>query len=275
MDLPFQNIPPEADVNVSQEVQVVSEDVPVPMKTLITDGCTSWEFSEGQVSILEQLTRGQSTSGVWLEQRIGRITASNIHSVLTKVRHLEQSAPKRLDCTSLLKKLCTSDGKNLDHVTAIKYGRAMEAEARRCYTDIARKDGHEHVNVSECGMFVMREKVYIGASPDALVKCSCCEEGLLEIKCPLTVAHVDPSVQPPPYITTESDCYVLKKEHPYYSQVIAQMGVTGRKWCDFFVYSKHGSITVHIPFDDSRWQALVKACDFFFEKYMIDFLKSC
>ena len=273
VDLHSQSIPPEAEVNVAMEIQIETQTAPLPMTRLVKDGCTSWKFSQSQVTTLEILTRGQRTSSTWRDQRIGRITASNMHAVLSKVLHIEKCSPKPLDCSSLVQKLCLKSD-DLEHIAAIKYGRAMESEARQQYESSARKSGHTDLTVTECGMFVMPQKVYIGSSPDALVNCSCCGEGLLEIKWRISIAHVDPNAQPPPYIIRENGYNKLKKEHQYYSQVIAQMGVTGRKWCDFFIFSKHGSMKVRVPFDECRWQALVKACDIFFLEYMIDFLKS-
>lgn len=235
--------PPEDDMNVHAEVEVVSEELPPPVPVLIQQGCTSWEFSATQVAGVEHLTKGQGSNSEWFKQKVGRITASNMHSVLTKVRNIERSAPKRLDCSSLLEKLCSGSVKDISHLPAIKYGQSMEAEARKSYMQ-KNKSAHQHLSVQECGLFIVKQHAYMSASPDALVDCSCCGQGLLEIKCPLTLAHVDPSKEPPSYIVTVDGRYTLKKEHPYYNQVISQMGATGRKWCDFFVYSRHESLNV-------------------------------
>ena len=65
---------------------------------------------------------------------------------------------------------------------------------------------------------------------DAVVSCSCCGKGLLEIKCPDSIANQNPC---------ESNLIYLRKSavngkvnlvsiYPYYSQIQTQMGVTGR-----------------------------------------------
>jgi hypothetical protein len=271
VDLPAPHPPPpEADLNVERELEVIADVVPAPIPLQIQQGCTSWEFPTSQTLSLERCTRGQSSNSIWREQRVGRITASNIHAVWTKVQHIKNSFPKRIDCSSLLEKLCIV-GPDLSHVAALKYGQSMEGEARKKYFEQQKKE-HRHLQVSECGMFVVNGQCYIGASPDALVDCSCCGEGLLEIKCPLTLAHADPQQTPPSYIEMVGDHLTLKKGHPYYSQVIAQMGATGRKWCDFFVYSRHGSLTVRVLFDDHWWHSLKESCCTFFTDYMIDFM---
>ena len=180
---------------------------------------------------------------------------------------MQEVAPKRLDCSSLLEKVCATHHDDLNHLPAFKYGRSMEAEARKKYYELHKKS-HKNLEVKECGLFVVQQHAYIGASPDALVTCACCGEGLLEIKCPLTLSHLNPQEQPPPYIDTVDGKFTVKERHPYHSQMIAQMGATGRQWCDFFVYSRQGSLTIRVPFDNCLWQRLVSSCSVFFNDHM-------
>ena len=270
VDLSTPKVPPEADVNVVREEEVVTTYLPPSVCELVKKGCKLWKFPLDQVAAIELQTQGQANNSEWHRQRAGRITSSNVHSVLAKLRHLETSYPKRVDCTNLLQQICSLSCKQLDNVAAIKYGRSMETEARQKYIQISRKYGHTNVTVTECGLCVLPN----GASPDGLVSCDCCHDGVLEIKCPLTVAHTDPEKEPPPYFTCDNGVYALKKDHPYYSQVIMQMGVTGRKWCDFFVYSKHGSISVRIPFDECVWKVMRDACKTFFVNHVIGYIES-
>jgi predicted phage-related endonuclease len=58
-----------------------------------------------------------------------------------------------------------------------------------------------------------------GASPDGLVG----DDGLIEIKCPLTATHIETLLgQAPP--------------SRYLAQMQWQMAVSGRAWCDFVSY---------------------------------------
>lgn len=50
----------------------------------------------------------------------------------------------------------------------------MEEEARQHYLEEMKRLGHKDVKVEPCGLFVMQNKSFIGASPDAVVSCSCC-----------------------------------------------------------------------------------------------------
>ena len=105
------------------------------------------------------------------------------------------------------------------------------------YAKVLSSNGHKDVTVSECGLFVHPEHIYMAASPDAVVSCTCCGKGLLEVKCSLTIAHASPQLCPPAYPTQDdSGVLKLKTSHPYHTQVVMQLAVTGYKWCDFVVF---------------------------------------
>ena len=42
--------------------------------------------------------------------------------------------------------------------------------------------GHDQLSVSPVGLFISVEHPYVGASPDAMVCCSCCGSGICEVK---------------------------------------------------------------------------------------------
>ena len=67
---------------------------------------------------------------------------------------------------------------------ATSYGCEHERDAREEY-----KSGmitkHPEFEIIPCGFFVDNRRSYVGASPDALVECTCCGKGVVEIKCPL------------------------------------------------------------------------------------------
>ena len=99
---------------------------------------------------------------------------------------------------------------------------------------------------------------------DAVVSCGCCGKGLLEIKCPYSIAN---------QIPCEINLTYLRKSavkgkvnlvciHPYYSQVQTQMGVTGR-WCDLLVYTRHGIHLERIMFDQQKWLQILDAAEYF------------
>ena len=118
----------------------------------------------------------------------------------------------------------------------LKYGRLMEPEARKTY-DAIQKKRHQHHETKEYGLFIHPKKIYLGASPDALVSCTCCHEGLLEIKCPRIIATEVPTANNVTALTCVDGRTRRKATHSYYHQVQWQMGVTGTKMVRlFYVY---------------------------------------
>ena len=73
----------------------------------------------------------------------------------------------------------------------LKYGQEMEPIARIKYAEIMSASGHKNFKTN-MWLFVSPEHIYVAASPDAVVYCECCGQGLLQIKCQLKTAHSDP-----------------------------------------------------------------------------------
>ena len=48
----------------------------------------------------------------------------------------------------------------------------------------------------------------------------------------------------------------LKRDHEYYTQVQAKMGLTEAQWCDLIMYTSKGLYVKRIPFDPVFWQDL-------------------
>ena len=57
----------------------------------------------------------------------------------------------------------------------------------------------------------------------------------------------------------------LKKNHICISQIQGQMGIGGRSWCDFIVYTSKGIHVQRIPFEREFWEneLLPKLCSFY------------
>lgn len=265
----------EDDANVGLSVEVETNKIPPTLSYLSSQVNTVQEFmhilpmlSDEEVKALEEHTQGQNISDNWKSHRVGRITASSIHRVLTKVKTLERQKDS-INTVSLVKQLTEPPSSHEKCTPAMKYGQEMEDEARAMYIKEMKNSNHKDINVKKCGLFISKNRFYIGASPDGLVNCSCCDMGLVEIKCPFSIANESPTESNLTYLQkiTEEELK-LKLNHPYFSQVQAQMGVTGRPWCDFFVYTRHGFHLERIMFDSNLWQQLVGAADYFFTNYV-------
>ena len=158
--------------------------------------------------IIHEVEQG---SPAWHELRAGIPTASEFSKIVTpaKWQPSEQAAGymNRLVAELLL-------GHPLDSVgtEAMERGSDLEEKAALAYE---LKTGFETVKVG----FVTNDEGTFGASPDRFVG----EDGLLEIKCPLPGTHVG-------YCLSRS---IEKEKLP---QIMGQLLVTGRKWCDIMSY---------------------------------------
>ncbi|XP_071506667.1 uncharacterized protein [Diadema antillarum] len=245
---PSVNYSPEVDFNLGQEVEVETKNSVDPdcLTTLGGRYETVESFLNGlptytqeEVNVVEEHTRGQAENIQWAKFRAGMITASNLKSAITRQATLDDPcSSKSQDTKPIIERLMgrSTIDRNLPN---LKYGRIMEPIARNAYETIQKENGHQSVQVKECGLFVHPIKVFLGASPDGLVSCKCCDEpGVLEIKCPRTIAFEEPTAENLDYLTMVDGETKLKNNHQYYYQVQCQMGITGRTWCDFFVYSQ-------------------------------------
>jgi hypothetical protein len=155
----------------------------------------------------------------------------------------------------------------------LKYSRLTEPTARDEYAQILKNLGHKNVSVHESGLVIVARNMFIGASPDGMVSCDCCGQGILEIKCPLSIAHLNPKDAPLAYLQeVAGGSRHLKENHSYYSQIQTQMAATGKMWCDFFIFTRHGYYLERIDFNANHWKKLLGAAEFFFQNDMAPFL---
>lgn len=156
----------------------------------------------------------------WIVQRVGCLTASRMYDVIgrykpTKAQLAKGERPEYLKAHEdylmeiVIERLT---GRASEHFVTQAMERGIETEPRaRAAYEIA------YGQDVEDGGFWMHDKIeWFGASPDGLIG----DQGLLEIKCPNTVTHLE-------YLEAE----VIPVE--YASQMLAQLVCTGRKWCDF------------------------------------------
>ncbi|XP_077493418.1 uncharacterized protein LOC144104345 [Amblyomma americanum] len=129
-------------------------------------------ISEGTVKEVESLTKQQSDSPHWFSYRAGRITVS----LMKKACHTKAANPS----VSLIKEICYPEAQTMK-VPAIMWGRNHEKDALAAY---ANSEGTKHDNfkLSKSGLHLSTRYPFSGATPDALVSCSCCRKGVAEFK---------------------------------------------------------------------------------------------
>ena len=143
----------------------------------------------------------------WLAERSGKVTASMISNVLMDPK----TAGYRDYQAQLVAEILTGKPQGSDFTNAaMQFGTETEPLARSAY------EAETGFSVDEVGFCQHPSIERAGASPDGLVGNS----GLVEIKCPKVATHL---------------AYLIADVVPaaYKNQIMWQMAVTGRDWCDF------------------------------------------
>ena len=219
-------------------------------------------LSQQEIADIEQKTVGQADNPLWFQHRKGRITASNFYRVKTKVDSLKDENKTDASAEKLVASLTGSTVPSKD-IPALKYGRKMESTAKAAYLNNY-KQTHKDVLHRECGLFIDESKQFLGASPDLVIECSCCGKGVLEVKCPYSIAEEFPGPANLNYLVNNNGKITLKKNHAYYAQVQGQLAITKREWCDFIVYTQKGYLIEKIYLDRDYWSALEESLEWFY-----------
>lgn len=196
---------------------------------------------------LEIETREQSHSKTWHKVRANRLTSSSFKRICSRV------ADYNVLAANLKKKIVQTK--------VMKRGLEMEPVAAAEYQDLT---GYE---IFPCGFVINHHAPHLGASPDRKVidPSASPMHGLLEIKCPNKR-----SVRDCKYLHCKADGSLsLKTTHEYYFQVMGQMGITGLKWCDFFVKCSDDHHLERVHFQPKEWENMKCKLDTFFFSYFL------
>jgi len=148
----------------------------------------------------------------WFRARAGKVTASRVADIIAKTKSGYSSSRDNYMAELICQRLTGSVGESFQNA-AMVWGTNTEPLARAAYISA------KGTGVEEIGFVPHPTIENAGASPDGLVG----EEGLVEIKCPLTNTHMN---------------MILEQEIPtkYHVQMQWQMACTGRQWCDFISF---------------------------------------
>lgn len=146
----------------------------------------------------------------WFQARLGVPSASSFGKVITPTGKPSTQVDGYLN--KLVAEILTGKTDGQEASEAMQRGTELEPEARSYYELIAGP-------VEEIGFCIHNDG--FGCSPDGLVG----DEGLIEIKCPLSHTQVE-------YLLLSDG----KIPSIYYPQVQGQLLVMDRKWCDFLSY---------------------------------------
>ena len=169
----------------------------------------------------------------WFQQRLGKVTASNLHKVLAKTK-TGYGADRGHYMTQLVLERITGNRADGYTSAAIQWGIEQEQFARAAY------EAYRGVLVEEVGFTPHPTIAMAGASPDGLV-----EGGMVEIKCPESKTFLEVMLSNNPV------------ESKYFAQMQWQMRCADRPWCDYVVFDprfppKAQLFIVRVNRDD-RW----------------------
>lgn len=149
----------------------------------------------------------------WLKERCGCLTASRMADAIAFLKGGKEADPRRKYKIELIAERMTDLMVGRFVNDAMKWGIETEPFARARYEEVT------GTLVTLCGFALHGEIPYFGASPDGLIG----KDGLIEIKCPTTTTYMEWMVGG-----------VVPEQHK--PQMLAQLSVTDRKWCDFFAF---------------------------------------
>ena len=148
----------------------------------------------------------------WHNARLGKVTASRVADIIAKTKTGYSASRAKYMGELLCERLTGSRGDSYQNA-AMVWGVNTEPQARVAYEAALGE------LVEEVGFIPHPTIQMAGASPDGLVG----EDGLVEIKCPTTITHIDTLLS-------------LNVPSQYAAQMQWQMACTGRQWCDFVSY---------------------------------------
>jgi putative phage-type endonuclease len=144
----------------------------------------------------------------WHQIRLGKVTASRVADVMSKVKSGESAGRKNYKMDLVVERLTNSSTSSFSS-PAMQWGTETEPLARMAYEAFT---GVFVDQVAFCNHPTIKN---FGCSPDGVVG-----DGLIEIKCPNTTTHIE---------------YLMGETPPakYVPQMQTQMACTGARWCDF------------------------------------------
>ena len=156
-----------------------------------------------------EATKIEQGSLEWKMLRAGKVTASRVADVLSKIKSGESAGRKNYKMDLVAERLTNQPAESFTN-SAMQWGTEQEPFARIAY------ETKMNLFVKQIPFMDHPKIEWFGCSPDGLVA----EDGLIEIKCPNTTTHLE-------YIDGG------KPPAKYIPQMQTQMACTGRKWCDF------------------------------------------
>lgn len=222
---------------------------------------------------VEEETRGQRSNPKWYEWRKNRITAS----MAPRIANSKFANGKTDKVPQSYLKAVVNSSPSVQ-TRAMSWGVYNEKVAVQAYEQLKSQAVGKPVQVEDCGLFIDRDKKWIAASPDGIIKEAATGKalGLLEVKCPYK--HRNRTVRDACNdkdfcLKMDGDSYALKKDHAYFTQVQCQLAATGFQQADFVVHTNKETAVVPVKFDSEFWGQTVPKLEKFYTEAVIPHLQ--
>ena len=203
------------------------------------------------VEKIELDTLDQSNNDAWFNYRRVRITASRFYECS---KDLNENQSRKLAYSILNPKKFTTK--------ATSHGNMYEKVAIKLFEEHFLQN---QLSVINCGLFIIKDYPYIGASPDGLLGEATC----IEVKTVYSHRYEILSEKNVDFIyKDDKNCLSLKKNHPHYYQIQGQLMVTGRLYCDLLVYSFKSLLRITVPRDEEFISKMLSKLILFYETYL-------
>jgi len=208
------------------------------------------EITDDERSSLERSTLGQYTNATWRRQHTMRITASNFGTIC--------KATERKDLAKLAAQLVSPVAFSSQ---STQYGIKYESVAAAAF------EKKYNVKCDECGLYVLKDKPWLAASPDRIIT----ESGtIVEIKCPFSCKDQTVSELTVPYLNRVDGSLCLDHSHPYYYQVQGQLLCSGSHLCHFVVFTLKDVLVLEVKKDIAFTQNMIAKLDKFYYEHFKD-----
>lgn len=158
---------------------------------------------------------------------------------------------------------------------SLRWGRENEVNARKAYAKYMQENNHPNLRTIRAGFVIHQQQGWLGCSPDDWVADPDCEDpkGVAEYKCPYSAREITPYEACTSlkgfFCKLENGKVTLRRNHNYYYQVQGTLGITGRNWCDFTVWTPKGLSTERIAFDKPFWESMIQKLEKFFDTALL------
>ena len=126
-------------------------------------------------------------------------------------------------------------------------------------------------------VFIKPDYAFLAVSPDGLFVCDCCSPAIVEVKCPFSVKEENINLKATytrvDFLDELDGSPRLKHTHKYYTQMQAQMWVTGTNHGYFIVWTKvHKPLYERVEFNREYFSVVLNNITLFYKTYALPVL---